>query len=96
FVIFATTDQTSAEEYFQDTDLPPALRSLIDKYKDDTGKNGILARQALTARSWLQPDEAFVRDAFNGAIGAVLDSSLNVRQAFNRLSIRIKDLLEAR
>lgn len=96
FVIFATTDQTSVERYLQDTSLPPALRSVIDIHKDDTGKDGILARQALTARSWLQPDEVSVRNAFNAAIGAVLDGSLNTQQSFNRLSSQIKDLLKAR
>ncbi len=96
FVIFATTDQTSAEEYSQDTDLPPALRFLIDKHKNDAGQGGILARQALTARSWLQPDEEAVRGALNEAIELVLDGSLNTRQAFNKLGVRIKDLLQAR
>ena len=46
---------------------------------------GVFARQALTARSWSQPDEAKVREAMSNAIGAVLsgqlDSTRGLRQA---------------
>ena len=93
FVIFATTNQINAEQYSQDTNLPPALRFLIDKKKNDFGKDGILARQALTARSWFQPDSELVKDAFNKAIEAVLSGSLDTDQAFERLRVQVEDLL---
>jgi ABC-type glycerol-3-phosphate transport system substrate-binding protein len=96
FVIFATTDQTSAEKYSQTTGLPPALRFLIDKNKNDSGKDGILARQTLTARSWIQPDPELVKDAFDKTIESVLSGSLDTGEALERLSTQIKDLLITR
>ncbi|MBU2101723.1 extracellular solute-binding protein [Patescibacteria group bacterium] len=94
FVIFATTDKDSAEYYVQVNDLPPALRFLIDKYKDTPGRQGILARQALTARSWLQPSPNMLKEFFNEAIEVVTRGSLDSDQAIERLEAQITNLLD--
>jgi multiple sugar transport system substrate-binding protein len=123
FVIFATTDQTSADAYSQNTGLPPALKFLIalnskglayvdfvklneyqkagflkemDERENDPGKNGILARQALTAQSWIQPDPELVKGALNKAIESILNNSLTIKQALNRANAQITDLLRAK
>ncbi len=84
FVIYAATTPTVAKTYLDATHRPPALRSLITQTVNDPDL-GVFARQALTARSWSQPDEAKVREAMSNAIGAVLsgqlDSTRGLRQA---------------
>lgn len=93
FVVFAATDKGSAEFYSRANNLPPALRFLIDVQKNDPGTDGIYARQALTARSWLQPDPVVITDFFDEAIRNVLDGSLDSQQSLEKLSLQIENLL---
>ena len=93
FVVFAATDKGSAEFYSRANNFPPALRFLIDVQKNDPGADGIYARQALTARSWLQPDPVVITDFFDEAIRNVLDGSLDSQQSLEKLGLQIEDLL---
>lgn len=92
FAIFATTDRESALDYIDRAGRPPALRFLIDDHIDHPIL-GIFAAQALTARSWRQPDDKLVTEAFDRAIEAILSGNLNVKQALSEAERTVTDLL---
>ena len=80
FIIFSAANPQIAENFLQITKKPPALRSLIQKYINDS-ELGIFARQALTARSWPQPDNEAVRKIFSNMVESVLSGRLNSQKA---------------
>lgn len=80
FVVFATTDSTVASNYATAGTKPPALRSLISQYLNSPTL-GVFAAQALTAKSWLQPDEVEVKNAFDSMIESVLSGRLTPDRA---------------
>ncbi|PIR97993.1 MAG: hypothetical protein COT89_01955 [Candidatus Colwellbacteria bacterium CG10_big_fil_rev_8_21_14_0_10_42_22] len=92
FIIYATTDKQSASYYQSAMDLPPALRFLIGELKNESGRIGILARQALTAKSWLQPNQKAFDGYFDQAIESVLDETLKARDALERLQKQTTEL----
>lgn len=67
FIVFAATDKEATLDYLTSTGRPPALRSLINEYLNDS-KLGAFARQALTARSFYEGDDEGVRAIFDKAI----------------------------
>ncbi|MEX2033536.1 MAG: extracellular solute-binding protein [Candidatus Colwellbacteria bacterium] len=67
FIVFAATDKEATLDYLTSTGRPPALRSLINEYLNDS-KLGAFARQALTARSFYEGDDEAVRAIFDKAI----------------------------
>ena len=91
FIISVTTDSQISETYLQTAKKPPALRSLIAKYKNDPDL-GIFANQALTARSWQQPDSDLVKQYFSSAIQSVLSGQLNSEQALRQAQTQINEL----
>jgi len=91
FVAGVTADQTIADTYLQTSGKPPALRSLIDKYKNDPDL-GVFAKQALTARSWTQPDVAEVRQTFSNMIESVLNGKLSSDKAIKQAESQINSL----
>ncbi|MEK7195786.1 MAG: extracellular solute-binding protein [Patescibacteria group bacterium] len=80
FVLFATTDPTTASAYATAGAKPPALRSLIGQYLNSPTL-GVFAGQALTAKSWLQPDDVEVKKAFDDMIESVLSGRLTPDKA---------------
>lgn len=80
FVVFATTDQVTASNYATAGAKPPALRSLIGQYLNSPTL-GVFAAQALTAKSWLQPDDVAVKSAFDNMVGSVLSGRLTADKA---------------
>ena len=83
FILYATTNPRASEIYLQAAKLPPALTSLIEKYKNDP-ELGVFARQALTARSWRQPDSNVVKQTFSNMIESILNGRLNSEQALRQ------------
>lgn len=92
FVIFATTDQTSAINYLEGTGRPPALRFLINQYLNDSNL-GVFASQALTAKSWPQPDENEVKRIFDKMIESISGGELELEQALERAEVELNILL---
>ena len=92
FIIFATTDQNTAKDYILTTGNPPALRFLIDLYKDSSSL-GIFTNQALTARSELQPSDEQLTEAFDEAIKSILESKLTISQGVSRAADIVNNLL---
>lgn len=91
FILAATANPQISEAYLQAAKKPPALRTLIDKYKNDADL-GVFAQQALTARSWPQPDGNAVKEIFSNAIQSVLIGRLNSKQALDQAQSQINEL----
>jgi len=91
FIFSATTNPQISEIYLQAVKKPPALRSLIEKYKNDP-ELGVFAKQALTARSWPQPDSNVVKQTFSNMIESVLSGRLNSEQALRQAENEINEL----
>lgn len=92
FVVFATTDQTANQGYLTAAARLPALKSLIQTGNTDPEAN-VFLRQALTARSWWQPNEYSVTDIMNGAIQNVLSGQLSPENALQRAEEQVNQLL---
>ena len=70
-----------AESYLDSTSKPPALRGLINKYREDP-KIGPFASQALNAKSWYQgKTPEHVESVFNQTIRDVLTGSKTYKDA---------------
>jgi len=92
FILYATANPQASETYLQITKLPPALKTLIEKYKNDP-EIGIFAKQALIARSWLQTDNNIVKQVFSNMIESILSGRLNPDQALKQAENEINELL---
>lgn len=91
FIISLTANQQFAEQYLQLSGRPPALRTLIQKYSNDPDI-GVFAQQALTAESWLQPDDNEVRKIFSSMIESILSGRLTAKEALEEAENRINSL----
>jgi len=91
FILYATANPQASETYLQTAKLPPALKTLIEKYKNDS-EIGIFAKQALIARSWPQPDNNAVKYIFSNMIESVLSGRLNPDQALKKAENEINEL----
>jgi len=89
FVVYLTTNPQIEKIYLDATGRPPALRQAIGEKLDDPVL-GVFAKQALTARSWHEADDAAVNKIMDNAIAAVLsgqtDSLKALRQAQDQVS----------
>lgn len=93
-LIVYMTDYPSAKLYLQKTERPPARRDLI-RETIDRPTVGVFARQAMTARTWFQPDAKEIETIFNGMIESVRSGSISVDEAVRRAVNQI-DLLLAK
>ena len=91
FILFATTNSQISEIFLQSAQKPPALRVLIEKYKNDP-ELGVFARQALTSRSWPQLDSVAIKKIFSDMIESVLNGRLNSQQALGQAENEINSL----
>jgi len=91
FIVSITANPQIAEVYLKTSGEPPALNSLIEKYKDDPNL-GVFARQALTSFSWPQPDNTSVKTIFSDMISSVLNGQLDSRQAITQAENKINEL----
>jgi len=92
FVIFATTDKTSAEDYASQVGHAPALRFLIDNYLNNPDV-GIFAEQALTAQSWPQVNDDEIDTLFNDMIRSVIEGEATVNKAISSARAEITELI---
>ena len=92
FVIFATTDRATAEDYSTKTGHAPALRFLISKYLK-SAEVGIFAEQALTARSWPQVDDDAVDIIFNDMISEVVSGEVTIGKAVSNARGKLTELI---
>ena len=89
FIQFAASDEKAAGAYSEKTGRPPALRSLIDKYKEDPEK-GVFALSALTAQNWYHgKNPAAAEDIFKEMINKVLDGTSTIQDALDSAAQRI-------
>ncbi len=95
FVNYITTDPAAAQNYMIATNRPPALRSLIAAYFTNPVL-GPYAAQALTARSWPQPDPDAVSSVFNSMIQSALKGSLTTDQILRSAADSLNSLLYSR
>lgn len=95
FILYATTNAEAVQRYLTETGLPPALRSLIQKYANDP-ELGIFARQALTARSWPQIDSSAIESIFGNMIESVLGGFKSSSQALQDAETAINLLMQKR
>lgn len=92
FIIYATTNLDIQKVYLQTTGHPPALRSLIAEalVKPELG---VFAKQALTARSWYQADDAKTKEIFNSAIISVITGQAASDKALQRAEEQVSQLM---
>ena len=91
FIVYSLADQKTAEKYLGVSKRPPALRTLIKKIANDPDL-GVFARQALTARSWPQPDNNKVKQIFSNMIESVLTAKLSRREALQKAENELNEL----
>ena len=83
FIAFATTNKEISQAYLKNVQRPPALRVLINQNINDPVW-GVFAEQALTARSWPQPDRFAIKQIFSNMIELVLTGKLTLQQALDQ------------
>lgn len=95
FVVFAATDNASAQDYITKTGRSPALRFLINNYLNNPDI-GVFAGQALIARSWRQADDTAVDEIFDDMIEAVLSGERSPRRALGDAASKLIQLMRRR
>lgn len=101
FVEFATMQPQAADQnafdpadyYLQQTKKTAARRDLIDKQKTDPVL-GVFAQQALTAKSWPQPDSLKVEEIFMDMIDEVANGSATSANALRTAGTRVETLIK--
>ncbi len=91
FIIFLTANDQEETAYLKAENQLPALRSLIAQGINDQN-NSIFNRQALTAQSWLIPNESQTNSAFSSAIKNVLSGLLAPQDALNQAESQINQI----
>ncbi|OGY60392.1 MAG: hypothetical protein A3B23_01780 [Candidatus Colwellbacteria bacterium RIFCSPLOWO2_01_FULL_48_10] len=76
FINFAATDRSAASSYVSSTGNPPALRSLISDYRQNSSLK-VFVSQALIATDWPVPDDRKVRTIFDNMIESYLKDKLS-------------------
>jgi len=92
FIINTATNVSSQREYMRSARKPPALRFLIGEMVNDS-EMGVFARQALTARSWLQVDGGKVEEILNEAIANALYNDADYDSVLKKARDEIVKLL---
>jgi ABC-type glycerol-3-phosphate transport system substrate-binding protein len=93
FIIAVTADPDMSEIYLKATGKPPALRSLIEKYKTDANLS-VFAKQALTAKAWMKSDSKVINQIISNMIEYVLSGKLSSDKAMNQAKNEINDLFK--
>ncbi|MCL5733258.1 MAG: extracellular solute-binding protein, partial [Patescibacteria group bacterium] len=91
FIIFLTTSEQEETAYLTAQSQLPALRSLIAKGINDPSTS-IFNRQALTAQSWLMPNQSQTEAYLSDTIKNVLTGLLNPSDALNQAESQINQL----
>ncbi len=88
-VLYFTAKLAVAEKYFEIFKKPPALRPLIEKYKEDP-IFGVFCKQALTAKSWYQVDNLAIENIFDNMVKSVLEGRDTISGAVNKAAGQIE------
>ena len=91
FALYAAANPQVNDIYLQTVQKPPALRTLISKYRDDRDL-GVFARQALSAGSIYQADNLAVKQILSNMIELILSGRLNAQKALDMAENQIGDL----
>jgi len=94
FIASATMMPEAARAYTTATNEPPALRSLVNEYVNDSVL-GVFARQALIARSTPQADVTAASDILSDAIVAVTSGGVSAQNALQQAESRMTQLLRS-
>jgi multiple sugar transport system substrate-binding protein len=94
-ITFLTTRPEVSKRYLAATKHPPALRSIINERLNDP-EVGVFARQALSARSWPQVDNAAIDRIFSGMIEDVIYGRLELGVAISQAQAEMTDLMRRR
>lgn len=92
FVFRATTDFTMEKAFLDASGEPPALRALVGVAVGDP-ELSVFARQALTARSWYQPDDKRAQAILSEAIASVLKGVSSAPEALSAAEFQIGSLI---
>jgi len=92
FILLLTTNQANAENYLEQTQKPPALRFLIQRYLDDS-ELGVFVKQALTAKSWPQIDNNKIEIIFSDMIESVISGEQTVKTALDQAEAQVSQLM---
>jgi len=95
FIGTVTLNEDIITAYLETSGQTPALRTLIAQ-EADAPETGFLARQALTAQSWLQPDAPAVEVIFSKMISSVLTGQLARDKAIKTAEEDVTSLLRKR
>ncbi len=90
--IFYLIGYEPTKQYLAATGKPPAGRILISEMINDE-KIGVFAKQALSAKSWVQKDAVKNRQIFLNMIESVLNGRLNIDNALSQAAEEINKLL---
>ncbi|NCN52943.1 extracellular solute-binding protein [Candidatus Wolfebacteria bacterium] len=94
YILYTTANEFAAEKYLLASENPPALRSLIQKYVDHP-EFGVFAKQALSARSWLQIDKDKISEIISEMINATNSKQLNANAALYQAEQQVTQLMRA-
>lgn len=95
FILFLAANPIESEKYLAKSGHPPALRSLINKKIDDPDM-GVFTQQSLSARSYPQIDDNFIRNTFTDMIESVTSGQFSPYSAVVRAESEITRLIQAR
>ncbi|HDY73292.1 MAG TPA: extracellular solute-binding protein [Candidatus Jorgensenbacteria bacterium] len=95
FILSLTTDIKNTTSYVQTTGKPPALKTVINRYLNDPDIS-VFTRQALTARSWPEPDPEQVTNIFEDMIDAVVKNGIRYTDALGTAERDITRLMGRR
>lgn len=92
-ILFLTTDSGSVSSYLDTAKKVPALRQLIESYKNDPAV-GIFAKQVLTSRNWLKPDAGKTDLILNDMIKEVVEETISPAVAIEKAAGKVTDLIK--
>lgn len=91
FIIYATTNVATSNQYLEATNRPPALRTQIETHLKNPDLK-TFASQALTATSWHTKDPNAVPAVFSRAIEAVTSGRLIIPRALEQAQQELNSL----
>ncbi len=94
FISFLTTQPEHAKLYLEETNTPPALRSLIAQDVSDPA-TGVFASQALIARSWYEADPAAAATIADTALRGIFSGALAPRQAIDQITSQLTQTMKS-
>lgn len=93
YIAYFTTKPTNLEDdpmrtYLDSTNKVAARKDLLEEQKNEPFR-GVFAEQALTAKSWVVPDEAAADEILTDAINEVASGEATARDALGRATTRL-------